>query len=911
MASLFARLLSKKKKDLSHVFRHITRGLDPLTEWKVLGDLGEGAFGMVHKVENLQTKEFAAAKVIPVEYEEELEDFVIEVDILTECTHASIIKLYHAYYYNNKLWVIMELCAGGALDDILLDLEVGLTEPQIQAVTYHVLTALVHLQSKRVIHRDMKAGNILLTANGRIKIIDFGVSALLKKEGQRRDTFIGTPFWMAPEVVLCENSKDVQYDFRADIWSLGITLIELAETSPPYHDMHPMRVLFKIPKAPPPTLMEGSKWSSEFKDFLAKCLTKDFNQRPYASELLEHPFVKGKDSLKPIRELLKLAEADVEEVLEDLPEDQPVASDSVASETPPVSVPSTPSSTPSKAPQSPAALTPAAKMATLPPLLSLPDAPVSQGMRRTTLSNTELAPKPTYLLNQHKQSAGQAPASPKIPEGAAALDLIQSELSALALPSLPTGLATDDMKKFKTLTRIRKFVNEEGETVTVKTQKIVQTSAESGKVHTMKRGANPSSEQDWHAQDQRKLALLRKQQERDMKRMQREELKECSELIVRLKLERDQNEEREAKELLELEKEHEKQMGIQQKFMKMELEKLQRLQQATVATLIKAIKTRQQKEIKLLKSTCADEAKALKAALASASKDEKKKQLDELEARHAQSEHTLVVQHEDSLTSEVRSLLADLKRQQLKREEQLLLAEQELIAKRQTDVQDLGDHQLQERQLMLKHQLKATFLMQKHQMHWRHEKEADQLRKYHSKKVADSDRLFDEQRKLLPKRFRVESEKRRKEFKRAILSSENKKTQLLEFDVQEQRKAKAESTKFEEYCRATQEALQQQTTQELEELKQMQSSKKQALVVSETAKVSELEERHAKDAADLRQTRVAERAAIDASFASQLEALRNSYSEVSEASVDVSAVLRASGDLSRAESSDAPDASEG
>ena len=203
-----------------------------------------------------------------------------------------------------------------------MDLEKGLTESQMAYVTREMLEGLVHIHRASIIHRDLKAGNVLLTLDGGVKLADFGVSAKNKTENQKRDTFIGTPYWMAPEVVLCETFRDQPYDFKVDIWSLGITLIEMAQMEPPYHEMSPMRVLLKIQKSEPPKLDKPSKWSREFVDFVRLCLIKDPNKRPRAEELLEHPFVREARDPKPILELLAEYKAEiVEEEITDLPED--------------------------------------------------------------------------------------------------------------------------------------------------------------------------------------------------------------------------------------------------------------------------------------------------------------------------------------------------------------------------------------------------------------------------------------------------------------------------------------------------------------------------------------------------------------------------------------------------------------
>uniref|UniRef100_A0AC11BH62 STE20 like kinase n=1 Tax=Ovis aries TaxID=9940 RepID=A0AC11BH62_SHEEP len=252
----------KKKKQ----YEHVKRDLNPEEFWEIIGELGDGAFGKVYKAQNKETNVLAAAKVIDTKSEEELEDYMVEIDILASCDHPNIVKLLDAFYYENNLWILIEFCAGGAVDAVML--------------------------------------------------ADFGVSAKNTRTIQRRDSFIGTPYWMAPEVVMCETSKDRPYDYKADVWSLGITLIEMAEIEPPHHELNPMRVLLKIAKSEPPTLAQPSKWSSNFKDFLKKCLEKNVDSRWTTSQLLQHPFVTV-DSNKPIRELIAEAKAEVTEEVED------------------------------------------------------------------------------------------------------------------------------------------------------------------------------------------------------------------------------------------------------------------------------------------------------------------------------------------------------------------------------------------------------------------------------------------------------------------------------------------------------------------------------------------------------------------------------------------------------------------
>uniref|UniRef100_A0AAY4BSE1 non-specific serine/threonine protein kinase n=1 Tax=Denticeps clupeoides TaxID=299321 RepID=A0AAY4BSE1_9TELE len=311
----FAKILRMSALDKKKVkqYEHVNRDVDPNDIWEIVGELGDGAFGKVYKAKNKETGVLAAAKVIETKCEEELEDYMVEIDILASCDHQYIVKLLDAFYHDNKLWIMIEFCPGGAVDATMLELDRGLIEPQIQVICRQMLEALAYLHSKKIIHRDLKAGNILLTLDGDIKL------AILEK---KKNIYIYIYYQllsvlMAPEVVMCETMKDAPYDYKADIWSLGITLIELAQIEPPHHELNPMRVLLKIAKSEPPTLEQPSKWSQHFKDFLKKSLDKNPETRPNTSQLLEHPFVSGVKSNRPLRELVAEAKAEVMEEIED------------------------------------------------------------------------------------------------------------------------------------------------------------------------------------------------------------------------------------------------------------------------------------------------------------------------------------------------------------------------------------------------------------------------------------------------------------------------------------------------------------------------------------------------------------------------------------------------------------------
>ncbi|XP_052757253.1 serine/threonine-protein kinase 10 isoform X2 [Galleria mellonella] len=375
---------AKKKK----VFANIRDNCDPTENWDMVGELGDGAFGKVYKAQHKTTGQLAAAKLCVLDNEDDLADFTVEIDILTECRHPNVVELHEAYFIDNKLWMLLEYCDGGALDSVMAELEKGLNEAQIAYVCREMCRGLQFLHSRKVIHRDLKAGNVLATMPGGVKLADFGVSAKNKMTLQKHDTFIGTPYWMAPEVVLCETFRDNPYDFKVDIWSLGITLIEFAQIEPPNHEMTPMRVLLKIQKSDPPTLEQPSKWSKSFNDFIAKALVKDPEKRPTATELLKHEFVTGNLDSKPLRDLLLEYRAEVveEELLDDDSEEHRSSqmhmemeddSTSVRSgDTPDVKMSEAepPSTVQPRAPPSPAAAAPAAPAAPATPATPAPAA---------------------------------------------------------------------------------------------------------------------------------------------------------------------------------------------------------------------------------------------------------------------------------------------------------------------------------------------------------------------------------------------------------------------------------------------------------------------------------------------------------------------------------------------------------
>jgi len=264
---------------------------DPEQLFRVLDVIGQGSFGIVCTCVNTSDNDVYAVKFIEINEDEGGSDMQNEIDILKAAHDCDFIVQYcGAYLKENYLMIVMEYCDGGSVLDVMQVCNKPLTERQISAVCSHALKGLHHMHSNKILHRDIKAGNVLLTGDGKAKLADFGVSTKLLSTIQKHKTVVGSPYWMSPEVIVAPNGAN-GYDHKADIWSLGITAIEMAETKPPHYEINPLRVIFVIPNRPPPSLKQPADWSDSFRDFITQCLRKNPNDRPNALELLSHPFI--------------------------------------------------------------------------------------------------------------------------------------------------------------------------------------------------------------------------------------------------------------------------------------------------------------------------------------------------------------------------------------------------------------------------------------------------------------------------------------------------------------------------------------------------------------------------------------------------------------------------------------------
>ncbi|KCV72049.1 STE/STE20/PAKA protein kinase [Fonticula alba] len=291
--------------DIMTRLRAICTPGDPNDFYKDFRKIGQGASGGVFSAQELSTGRRVAIKQMKLEQQPKKELIVSEIAVMRNAQQENIVNYINAFLVNDDadLWVVMEYMEGGSLTDVVTT--TIMTERQIATVCREVLRGLAHLHSRNVIHRDIKSDNVLLGMEGDIKITDFGFCAQLSEESTKRTTMVGTPYWMAPEVV---TRKD--YGPKVDIWSLGIMAIEMIEGEPPYLNENVLRALYLIATQGTPTIQNPERLSPVFRDFLFNCcLAVDPEKRPSAEELLQHDFIKKAEPNRSLKLVIRAAKA--------------------------------------------------------------------------------------------------------------------------------------------------------------------------------------------------------------------------------------------------------------------------------------------------------------------------------------------------------------------------------------------------------------------------------------------------------------------------------------------------------------------------------------------------------------------------------------------------------------------------
>ncbi|CAM9462360.1 unnamed protein product [Bubo scandiacus] len=892
--------LSTFEKRRSKEYEHVRRDLDPGEVWEVVGELGDGAFGKVYKAKNKETGALAAAKVIETKSEDELEDYMVEIEILATCNHRHIVKLLGAFYWDGKLWIMIEFCPGGAVDATMLELDRGLTEPQIQVICRQMLEALHYLHSKKIIHRDLKAGNVLLTQDGDIKLADFGVSAKNMKTLQKRDSFIGTPYWMAPEVVMCETMKDTPYDYKADIWSLGITLIEMAQIEPPHHELNPMRVLLKIAKSDPPTLSCPSKWSLEFRDFLKTALDKNPETRPSAAQLLEHPFVSKVTSNRALRELVAEAKAEVMEEIEDS-RDEVEEDDSSESASPP-----------GKHKRDPSEASQLSFDGEKPPDSSLAKAvnrPVGTG-KETTDGQSDKVSDDGISSDNDKLETNH---STKTLAGSATL-ATQGKPDIISQPG-QLGNSTERDKQPRPGSKERKSIGERPESshlenfmeeklangsldppapfpgsrskgdsdsgstsasesmdLTISLSADLSLNRESGSISlkdsrmhkkTLKRtrkfvvdGVEVSvTTSKIISEDEKKDEEMRflRQELRELRLLQKEEHRNQAQLNSKHQL-----------QLEQMLRRFEQEMTTKKKFYDTELENLERQQKQQIEKMeqdhslrrreeAKRIRLEQERDhvkfleqLKQMKKEVKNEVEKLPRQQR---KGNMKVKMDDFAQKKQTMEQEFLAKQKEDLELAVKNITAQNKKEICDKERECLNKKQQLMRDREACIWDLEEHQQQEKHQLVKQQLKDQYFLQRHELLRKHEKEREQMQRYNQRMLEQLKIRQQQEKARLPKIQRSEGKTRMAMYKKSLHihssgSASEQREKIKQFAQQEEKRQKAERLHQQQKHETQMKDMQAQCESNTNELQQLQNEKCHLLIEHETQKLKSLDENH-------------------------------------------------------------------
>ncbi|XP_077426131.1 STE20-like serine/threonine-protein kinase isoform X2 [Vanacampus margaritifer] len=907
------KLGSEKKKKQ---YEHVRRDENPEEVWNIIGELGDGAFGKVFKAQNKQTGILAAAKVIDTKTEEELEDYMVEIDILASCDHQNIVKLLDAFYFESRLWILIEFCAGGAVDAVMLELERPLTEPQIKVVCRQTLQALVYLHDIKIIHRDLKAGNILLTLDGDVKLADFGVSARNTKTLQRRDSFIGTPYWMAPEVVMCETSKDRPYDYKADIWSLGVTLIELAQIEPPNHEMNPMRVLLKIAKSDPPTLMQPSRWSPEFNDFLKRCLDKNVDNRWSAAQLLQHSFVSNVTGSKPLREIIAEAKAEVTEEIEEHKEEEEEeeTEPNMGHKRAPSDV-SVASSEDEKIPLSPTILesVPEKSEPRL-PFTAPNEIPVANHVGEKQQVPEELETGKALPIPPAKQMEQLEIAS----ENEKEVDTAEVPASPEATTEIPKDAASPEKKKITPDESITQAEDDSHNHVKVTSpsqdeeKPIVKMNTEDEKILPDQAKDDNSDSGRSSTADTSSVDLnlsissfLSKTKEpgsvsiQEIKR-QKKTLKKTRKFIVdgvevsvttsKIITDNDtKNEEmrflrrQELRELRLLQKEEQRaQQQLSNKLHQQKEQIYRRFEQETTSKKrqydqeVENLERQQKQTIERLEqehtNRLRDEAKRIK----SEQDKELSKYQNMLKNRKKEEQEFLQKQQQD-LDSALKKIIQQHKHELATIERDCLNHKQQLLRAREAAMWELEERHLQEKHQLFKQQLKDQYFMQRHQLLKRHEKEMEQMQRYNQRLIEEMKNKQTQERARLPKIQRSEAKTRMAMFKKSLritgaaITPEQEREKVKQFAIQEEKRQKNERLHQHQKHENQMRDLQLQCDANIRELQQLQNEKCHLLIEHETQKLKELDEEHSVELKEWREKLRPRKKALEEEFARKLQ----------------------------------------
>ncbi|XP_025918916.1 serine/threonine-protein kinase 10 isoform X2 [Apteryx rowi] len=798
--------------------------------------------------------------------------------------------------------IMIEFCPGGAVDATMLELDRGLTEPQIQVICRQMLEALHYLHSKKIIHRDLKAGNVLLTQDGDIKLADFGVSAKNMKTLQKRDSFIGTPYWMAPEVVMCETMKDTPYDYKADIWSLGITLIEMAQIEPPHHELNPMRVLLKIAKSDPPTLSSPSKWSLEFRDFLKTALDKNPETRPSAAQLLEHPFVSKVTSNRALRELVAEAKAEVMEEIEDSREE---AEEDDSSES---------ASPPGKHKRDPSEASQLSFDGEKPPDCSssvIVNGPVETGKENTDGQSNKLkghegiSSDNKKLESNHSTKAITSNAATGT-EGGEVTSGTQGKQSNSTKANKQPETASKEQKNIRDQpesSHLENFTEDklangsldspapfssnqckrdsdsgstsasESMDLTISLSADLSLNRESGSLSlkdsrmqkkTLKRtrkfvvdGVEVSvTTSKIISEDEKKdeeMRFLRRQELRELRLLQKEEHRNQAQLNSKHQLQLEQMLRRFEQELTAKKKFYDTELENLERQQKQQIEKMEQDHSLRRREEAKRIRMEQERDhakfleqLKQMKKEVKNEVEKLPRQQR---KGNMKVKMDDFSQKKQTMEQEFLAKQKDDLELAMKNITAQNKKEICDKERECLNKKQQLMRDREACMWDLEEHQQQEKHQLVKQQLKDQYFLQRHELLRKHEKEREQMQRYNQRMIEQLKIRQQQEKARLPKIQRSEGKTRMAMYKKSLHihssgSAAEQREKIKQFAQQEEKRQKAERLHQQQKHETQMKDMLAQCESNTNELQQLQNEKCHLLIEHETQKLKSLDENH-------------------------------------------------------------------
>uniref|UniRef100_A0A673ZW73 non-specific serine/threonine protein kinase n=1 Tax=Salmo trutta TaxID=8032 RepID=A0A673ZW73_SALTR len=840
--SKILRLSNFDIKKKAKQYEHVHRDINPNDQWEIIGELGDGAFGKVYKAKNKETGALAAAKVIETKTEEELEDYMVEIDILAKCDHRYIVKLLDAFYHDAKLWIMIEFCPGGAVDATMLELDRGLMEPQIQVICRQTLEALVYLHSIKIIHRDLKAGNILLTLEGDIKLDlafraksepptleqpnkwsqefkDFLKKSLDKNPESRPNAaqLLEHPFVCSvktnrplrelvaeAKAEVMEEIEDNREEGEEDTSELSVPVLNAPRPPSSMRDGQlidqqlPDEGISIVDSDKPESETSGKAFSSSDSGIEDGKSTSD-EGKPVDTHLTENPALLAQPEMVP-----------------KMPQSQLVVkggSGSMASGEVPViggKGPTIPTPDPT-------------------PLIGL-----NGSMRRgpskrervsvgANMDNLMAHHNANGMISKRYSDAGSVSASES-------MDISLNLSGDMSVNKDDGSLCPRDSRfSSKTLKRTRKFVID-GLEVSVTTSKII--------------GDDEKKDEE--------MRFLRRQELRDLRLLQKEEHRAQALLNTKLDAQKEQMQRRFDQEMNAKKKYYDTELESLEKNQKQTIEKMETDHAVKLRDETKRIRSEQDRDYNKFQDQMKRNKKEMKneiEKLPRKSRKDSMKQSMNTFTQMKQTEQNFLSAQKNHLDTTLKRIISENKMEISETERKCLNKKQHLVRDREATIWDLEEKNLHEKHQLLKQQLKDQYFLQRHQLLKKHEKEQEQMQCYNQRMIELLKARQQQEKGRLPKIQRSEGKTRMVMFKKSLRinstgSASDEREKIKQFAQQEDKRQKAERLHLQQKHEHQMRDMVSQCEGNVRELQQLQNEKCHLLIENETQRLKSLDEQH-------------------------------------------------------------------